>query len=787
MGLKTLSKLFLIIFIFSLFGCNQIPKESSKESKTGLEDFREDYKKLTMQQRELLELSPNNLELRIRLAKFYYDFKDYSQVKDILENIDNQEAKIILAKALAKAKDYDYAIDIFEQLELVVGDAEYLYLYGQILEQKNLFPKALKIYEKVGVPFKEKAQERIKLIKIRVEGSIPEGIVTLSSEAEDFIKELEDDGAVYLLADEDIEINEDNTSTSTIHIIKKVLQERGKVLAEVEMGYDSTYERVELEYARTITKDGKVIYAGGESIRDVSRYLNFPLYSNSRAFIISMPSVGVGSFIEYKVKIYSSKLINQDDFNFVYRLREGYPVFKSKFDLIIPSNRHVNFKFPNKEYAKGINLKPKVRAKGNKKIYSLSFNKIKSIIPEYSMPEGSYINPAILISSFSSWDEIYSWWKSLYKEKLKLNKELKDFVNGIIKDATTDYEKAKILSEFVAKNIRYVAIEYGDSGHEPHYANEVFMNRYGDCKDQAILLVAMLRCAGLKGYPVLIPTRGAYSMYEDFPSAIFNHAICAVEIDGELIFIDPTAETTAFGYIPLADQDRLTLVFTDDNWRIARIKNIEDNGLIYTMDININQDESATITRQVTTQGFYASSYRWYLKHTHPAIIKEEIQEKMMEISSLSKLIDYQVSNVDSFNTVPGLSYRFEAEEFLNPARDLRIVPVLDQVFLDHALISKDDRDYPIDFEAMYNVKANIKLTLPNNLEVKYLPRSMTLDNPWFMLKVAYQEELNVVNFNQIFQVKKRFVKKEDYRDFKGYLKKALYLLREEIILEKKQ
>ncbi|MCK4912117.1 MAG: DUF3857 domain-containing protein [Candidatus Omnitrophica bacterium] len=786
MFLKVLPRLLVIIFIFSLFGCAQVSQESSKEIILSLEDFKEQYQELTRGQKQLLELDPDNLELRIRLAEFYYDFKDYSQAKDILESVDSQEAKIVLAKSLVKAKDYDYAIEIFEQSKVIIKDNEYLYLYGQVLEEKNLFPKALKVYEEVGGSFKGKAQKRIKAIKIRVEGNIPEEVKAVSREAEDFLKSVEDDAAIYLLVDEDIEIKPDNTSVSTVHIIKKVLQERGKRIAEVEMGYDSTYERMELEYARTITKEGKVIYAGGESIRDVSRYLNFPLYSNSRAFIISMPSVEVGSFIEYKVKIYSSKLINQDDFNFVYRLREGYPVFKSKFDLTIPNNRDINFKFLNKEHAKGINLEPKLIKKDNKKVYSWEFDEIESIIPEYSMPSGSYINPAILISSFSSWDEVYNWWKSLYKDKLKLNKEVKDFVDELVKDATTDYEKAKILSEFVAKNIRYVAIEYGDSGHEPHYATEVFMNKYGDCKDQAILLVAMLRYIGLKGYPVLIPTRSAYSMHEDFPSAIFNHAICAVEIDEELIFTDSTAETTAFGYVPLGDQGRLTLVFTNDKWRIAKIKDIEDNGLVYDMDIVIDQDESAAITRQVSTKGFYSSSYRWYLKHTHPAIIKEEIQQKMMKISSFSKLIDYQISDVDNFDTVPSLIYRFETEEFLNPARDLRIVPVLDQVSLDHGLISKDQRDYPIDFEAMHSITANIKITLPDNLEVKYLPRSIAVDNFWFTLKVLYQENPNGVNFNQTFKVKKRFVEKGDYEEFKGYLKEALYLLREEIILEKK-
>ena len=786
MFLKSLPKLIVVILLLSLFGCTQAPKESSGDSVIGLEELKERYQELVVQNRQLLELNPDDLSLRLKLAKLYYDFKDYSQVREILENVDNQEAKIVLVKALVKAKDYDYAIEISEQLKPIPEDNEYLYLYGQILEEKNLFPKALEIYKKVGVPFKEKAKERIRSIKVRVDDKVPEEVIAVSKEAEEFLKGLEDEAAIYLLVDEEIEIKPDNTSVSTIHVIEKVLQERGKGLAEVEMGYDSTYERVELEYARTITKDGKVIYAGGESIRDIGRYLNFPLYSNSRAFIVSMPSVEVGSFIEYKVKIYSSKLINEDDFSFVYRLREGYPTFKAEFDLVTPSNRDINFKFLNKEYADGISLEPKVAERKGKKIYSWRFDEIESIIPEYSMPNAPYINPAILISSFSSWDEIYKWWKSLYEDKLKLNQEVKDFVGELTKDATTDYDKAKILYEFVARDIRYVAIEYGESGHEPHYANEVFMNRYGDCKDQAILLAAMLRHAGLKGYPLLIPTRGTYPMHEDFPAVIFNHAISVVDIGGRLIFMDPTAETTAFEYVPLADQDRLVLVFGDDSWLIAKINTIEDNELTYKMDIVINDDESAAITRGVSTQGFYSSSYRWYLKHTHPAIIKEEIQQKMMEISSLSKLIDYQVSNVDNFDTVPSLTYRFETEEFLNPARDLRIVPVLDQIHLDHALISKEDRKYPIDFEGIYSIAANINIILPKNLEIKHLPRSATLKNPWFILEVSYREDSGSIIFNQEFRVKERFVEREDYDDFKKYLKEALFSLREEIVLEKK-
>ena len=783
---KLLLKLTAIFFLFTFFGCSPAPLSSGSKVAL-LEEQKVKYEELAKYYEELLSSNPGDLELRVELAKAYYDFRDYSRAKRLLWNIDDKQAKMLLAKVLVKLKDYDYAIEIFEQLKSVSGDNEYLYLYGQVLEEKNLFPKARKIYKEVGVPFKEKAGERIEFIKIRTEDTIPSEVAAVSKQAGDFLGRIKDEAAVYLLVDERIEIASDNTSLSTIHIIEKVLKERGKALAEVQVGYDSTYERVELEFARTITKEGRVIYAGGESIRNIGLYRNFPLYSNSKAFIISMPSVEVGSFIEYKIKIHSSKLINEDDFSYTYRLRERYPVFKAIFTLSIPKGREAYFKFFNQEYAKGINLKPTIIKEENKEVYIWTFNQVKPIIPEHSMPNASYVNPAVSISSFSSWDEVYKWWKFLYQDKIKLNDEIKSFTKDIIEEASSDYEKAKKIYEFVAKNIRYVAIEYGDSGYEPHYANDIFINKYGDCKDQAILLTAMLKSVGLKGYPVLIPTRSIYPIDKDFPSVSFNHAICAVEIGKELIFMDPTAETTAFGSVPLSDQNREVLVFLDKIYRIAKIKSGKEDKIIYTMDIVINNEENAEITRSVESYGFYASSYRWYLKYTHPAMIKEEIQKKMTEISSLSRLLNYELKNVDDFDAVPTLTYKFAAEKFLNPARNLRIVPILNQVHLDHAIIGKKTRKYPVDFGGVYSVEAKVKIILPENLTVKYLPRFFSRENPWFILETTYEKGSNQINFQQLFRVKQRFVDKEKYEEFKEHFKKALYFLREEIILERKE
>jgi hypothetical protein len=517
----------------------------------------------------------------------------------------------------------------------------------------------------------------------------------------------------------------------------------------------------------------------------VSKYLNFPLYSNARALIISMPSVDIGSIIEYKAKIYCSKLIDKDKFSFIYRLREPCPVGKAIFKLIVPRKASIRLKLFNENYASGINLSPVKTEDDKQVIYSWAFRQLAPIIPEDGMPQVPYVNPAIAISNFNSWDEIYKWWFDLYKDKIVLSPEIKNFVKQLINGCSDDLEKARKIYEFCAQNVRYVAVEYGQSGYEPHKAQDIFLNRYGDCKDKAILLVAMLREAGLVAYPVLIPTREVYDIAADFPEVQFNHAIAAFSYKDELIYLDATASTATFRDLPIDDQERNVLVILDDKYKILPTPTIKDNTAIYKTDIMLDSNEDADILREVTTTGFFSTFQRYYLKYTHPQIIKEDIQKRMLEISPFSTLKDYKIENVDDFTKNPKLHYDFKTVKFLNPANNLRIIPVLSDFDINSGYAGKEERSFPVDFATLFKKVSQVKVILPDNLRVKFLPKDRNFNTAWFDFKSNYTEEGNSISLYKEFQIKRRFVETKEYKEFKKSLEEVFYLLKEEVILER--
>ena len=165
----------------------------------------------------------------------------------------------------------------------------------------------------------------------------------------------------------------------------------------------------------------------------------------------------------------------------------------------------------------------------------------------------------------------------------------------IPKRSPTLFDKIKALAVFAQRDIRYVAIEIGIGGYQPHPAREVFTNRYGDCKDKVTLLGAMLREAGVKSHYVLVHSRRGV-VTPEAPSALsFNHMIVAVELPtedreralfatrdherlGRLLFFDPTDPVTPLGYLPPRLQAGHGLLVGDDGGELVEMPLLPPRG-----------------------------------------------------------------------------------------------------------------------------------------------------------------------------------------------------------------
>jgi len=735
-------------------------------------------------------------QIHLLLGKLYYEHGEFEKaIQTLLSVYKKEERDFPLSKLLAlsyfKKGEYVDALGIFEEYK-ECEDEEFLFFYARTCEEKNLYSKALEIYNKIkGEEYIKLAQRRVALINAQTK------VLTVADISDPYIRELiknspeqidyPNAGAVILLYENHLEILEDRTAIEKSHFLVKILNDRGKEeYGEIRLFYDSTYEKVEIEYARTIKPDDKITPAGAKHIHDVSEYPEYPLYSNARLKIISMPELCEGAIVEYRARKYINKLINKEDFCQDYGIQDYEPCLNKKIILTFPLDYKFNIQPCNLKYTDyQVNFSPEMKITNGKKNYIWEFKDIPEIISEPFMPSYVDITPHLSFSSFKSWEEIYHWWRELFRDKINLDETIKKKAEELIREKNTKEEKAKAIYHWVASKIRYVGVEYGEAGFEPHFATEIFRNKYGDCKDQAILLISMLRYVGISAYPVLISTKGSWPIIKNFPTLTFNHAIALAEVEDESIFLDPTAETTSFGDLPAGDQDRVVLVFYDEEGLLKKtpLFPFHYNRACIDMKITVHNDETISGTRKVSTFGEYDQRERWWLKYTKPLLIKEYFKSVINNLSPGGELLHYEISDIENLNQPIQIKMEFKGPKFLKEVGEERIIPQLGG--LSAALVSREKRNYPLDFQIPDEFQNLFELQLPQNFEVKYLPPPVVSDTKWFTYINKYSSSGKSIYFEERLIHKKVTVSVEEYEEFKRIYEEIARQADKQVILRK--
>jgi len=175
--------------------------------------------------------------------------------------------------------------------------------------------------------------------------------------------------------------------------------------------------------------------------------------------------------------------------------------------------------------------------------------------------------PVVEISSLPSWDEFAKWYRRLAQGSDEVDSTVTGLAAQLGQGASSRMDKIRRAYEYVSA-LRYVAIEMGVQGFRPRTPAQVIANNYGDCKDKANLLVALLKSQGVDARFVLL-NRGDETDVS-FPSWQFNHAIAFVprapgEAQPNDLWLDATDSVTPFGYVAPGDYGRNALVFGKDN------------------------------------------------------------------------------------------------------------------------------------------------------------------------------------------------------------------------------
>jgi len=561
-----------------------------------------------------------------------------------------------------------------------------------------------------------------------------------------------------------------------VHQKMEILDGRGvQRYLDYEIGYDSISDVLTVQTESVTLTDGTVLTPTGDAIVDTSTSRR-RMYSNSRRRIIHWSGLEPGAIIEVAYTI-KHKTTIPNEFQSAFRFQDWMPIELARFSIELPSDMMMFVDW--KAYqSNGIDELP-VESWCEGDTYYWELEKSPGILPEYGMPSLGSVAPSLQVSSITDWKEITDWWYPRVEKMMgELRSDIVAEAQEITRFAANDIQKAILLYHWIEGYLDYVALEFGEGGHIPYHPNEVYDRGYGDCKDGATLLVAMLRAVGVEDvHPALINTGGG--IHPGTPTLWFNHAVAVLELDrlvngSKWLVLDTTTKTHTFGSTPIGDQNRWLLVMGPEPQVVqSALDPPEANMWLEQKDLYLHED--GVIEGQVTWTftGAYAAYFR-YLMSAMPqhqilgffqSYVRVMLPGADLQVDENGQILVQMQDPYMLHGFVQTGPYNFELRlvgeyrivfRFTGKCGDVagnKIVFSIPQTDPPKGFWTNQWRYYPYIFSFPHQVATITNIFIPVDYEILYVPENWGVEDSWGSYIIEYKTTRELkVEFNKVIQ-----------------------------------
>lgn len=386
---------------------------------------------------------------------------------------------------------------------------------------------------------------------------------------------------------------------------------------------------------------------------------------------------------------------------------------------------------------------------------------------------------------FENVKDLYGWYSTVCAGIGNNPETLKTKVAELTANKKTDQEKVEAIFYWVQDNIRYIAFENGIMGFKPDAAQNVFKNKYGDCKGKANLLKSMLTIAGFDARLTWIGTSDLPYDYSLPSLAVDNHMICTVILAGKRYFLDGTEEYIALNDYAQRIQGKQVLIEDGTNHIVDRVPEFpaERN-----KEVVINK---MTITDNQLT-GNAVSEYNGESKISAQSAYASIRNDKKTE--SLSSFLrngndNIEVSNITNsdFNDRQKplqIKYDFKANnQVTKTGNELYVVMDWDKEFSN--LEMPEDRRNDYEFNQKYYLNTQTELVIPAGYKVDYLPAAFKKSTPYGSFEGGYINKGKSIVYNKTIVISKPILKKADFAGWNAFITEINKFYNDQVVLTK--
>jgi hypothetical protein len=499
---------------------------------------------------------------------------------------------------------------------------------------------------------------------------------------------------------------------------------------------------------------------------------NGELMTDVHTKLLRIPAAVPGSIVGYEIELEEKPYVMTDE----WVLEDTVPLREAHYRLQLPPGWSYNASWLNH-----VDETPEPAGPGQTHwvIRDLKAIKLEERMPPWQGTAGrlfvSLVPPNGQSQGFQSWREMGVWYQGLVRGRTDPSPAIKQKVTELTQSVTTPLEKMKTVAAFVQSEVRYVAIELGIGGLQPHPASDVFTHRYGDCKDKATLLKSMLEQLGIESdYFIVNSVRGAITA-NTRPNLGFDHVILAIHLpagvsdpsllalgpeakSGRILFFDPTDPLTPFGRLRGALQSSYGVLVGPDGGELVGTPQLPNDSNSIERTAKMTLDDAGTLRGDLheVWSGDRASDQRSAAR----ASVRDTDRIKPIESVAANDFSSFDILKATVANTRIHdrpfeWNYTVEAQHYAIPAGDLVLVRPRILGSKSSALLeTKEPRRYPIEFQGPERDADVFEIALPPSYQVDELPPPVNLDFPFG----AYHSKSEVIGttlrYSRTFEIR---------------------------------
>jgi len=580
--------------------------------------------------------------------------------------------------------------------------------------------------------------------------------------------------AVVLYAEDVLSVQANGKMKKITRRAYKILRPDGRRLGKQHFFYDAE-TKISGIHGWCIPTVGKDFEVKEKEMTDTG-YLDVEggeLYSDFHAKVMNIPAAEPGNIIGYEVEQDYRPYVSGDEWFF----QEMLPVREARYTLQMPPSWEYKAVWMNHE-----ELAPVTSATGQ---WQWTVRNIPEVKWEADMPPWKGVAGLLVVSivppgganrGFLSWKDMGAWYNELTQGRRDASPEIKQQVATLTGSLKNPLAKMQALAGFMQNEVRYVGIWFGIGGFQPHAAPDVFRHRFGDCKDKATLLSAMLKEIGIESHYVIIHTeRGGVTTSTPPHLGSFNHVILAIQLPegrsdrslvatlqhprlGRILIFDPTDTFTPFGELRGDLQDNYGMLVTPEGGELIELPKLPTvtNGVQRTAKLTLDGEGNLKGDVHEIRVGDSAR----YQRHALRSVNQFADQIKPIESLMAYSLGTFQVTKATVTNLHENrlpfeYHWSFVATDYGKRAGDLLLVrPRVFGVKTSDVLETKEPRKYALELPSPSRDTDTFEITLPAQYAVDDLPAPVDADYPFASYHSKAEVQGNVLKYTRTFEIK---------------------------------